>query len=117
MTIDIPLYLEGYVKSLVNQGKRFEVTIEEARESRSLDQNALFHVLVRRLAEQAGTSQDWMKDFVKTRAIDYGYPSRFENGELVAKPTSEASVDDLMLLIDACYFVANENGFDIRRDK
>lgn len=123
MELHVPINLAEYVSRISEQHKELEVSISEAVDARTLEQNALFHVLVRQLAEQAGTNLEWMKDYVKSQAVKFGYPVWVEdgvlrtdkNGEALPKPTSEADVKDLMLLIETCYMVANDNGFELKQ--
>lgn len=124
MTIYIPYQLEGYIRRAKERGKELEITITEVQDARTAEQNALFHVLVRRLAQQSGASEEWMKDYIKAEAVNEGYPIYVKNGEVVTdetgralpKPTSEATVTELMLLIEVCYAVAFNNGMDISRE-
>lgn len=123
MDIKVPLNLAEYITSISNKGKELEVSIAEAVDARTLEQNALFHVLVKQLAEQAGSELQWMKDYVKSKAVSFGYPVWVEEGKLrcdkngvaLPKPSSEADVKELMLLIETCYMVANDNGFELQK--
>lgn len=122
MGIVVPPNLEEYVKTLKDRDKSMEVTISEAVDARTAEQNALFHVLVRQLSEQCGMDELDTKEYVKMRAIALGYPVWVEDGRIrcddegraLPKPTSEANVKDLMLLMDACHIVADENGFELK---
>ena len=123
MDLQVPVNLAEYVSNIAKQNKELEVSISEAVDARTLEQNALFHVLVRQLAEQAGSDLEWMKEYIKSQAVKFGYPVWIQegqlrtdiNGEALPKPTSEADVKDLMLLIETCYWVANENGFELKQ--
>lgn len=124
MTIYIPYSLEGYIRRAKERNKELEITINEVQDVRTAEQNSLFHVLVRRLAQQSGASEEWMKDYIKGEAVNRGYPVYVENGEIITdaegtalpKPTSQATVTELMLLIEVCYQVAFDNGMDISKD-
>lgn len=124
MTIYIPYSLEGYIRRAKERNKELEITINEVQDVRTAEQNSLFHVLIRRLAQQSGASEEWMKDYIKSEAVNQGYPVYVENGEIVTdaegtaqpKPTSQATVTELMLLIEVCYQIAFDNGMDISKD-
>lgn len=124
MIVYLPHSLEGYIQRAKERGKTIEVTIEETQDPRTQEQNALLHVLIRRLALASGTSEEWMKEFIKQAGIEHGYPVWIYNGDVVMdergealpKPTRNATVKEIMTLIDTCYAVAYENGLDISRD-
>ncbi len=124
MTLYIPYQLEGYIRRAKERNKELEITITEVQDARTAEQNALFHCLIRRLAHQSGASEEWMKDYIKNEAVNEGYPLYVENGEVVTdkegkfvpKPTSLATVTELMLLIEVCYRVAFDNGMDISKE-
>lgn len=123
MEIHVPEELGGWMDDIKRQGADIKVSVSKAERDRTKEQNALFHVLVKRLAAQAGTDVDWMKDYVKREAVSMGYPVWVEDnrvrcdayGRALPKPSSEASVQDLMVLVECCWKVANDNGFDIGR--
>lgn len=124
MTVYVPYSLEGYIQRAKERGRTLEVTIEETQDPRTQEQNALFHVLIRRLAQASGASEEWMKEYIKREAVERNYPVWVENGEIVInehgealpKPTSQATVKELMTLIEACYEVAFDNGIDISKE-
>ena len=60
-------------------GNDLDVEIEKHREVRSLDANAYFHVLCRKLAEKVGTSEDEMK---KELVHKYGAVGRAKDGKV-----------------------------------
>lgn len=62
------------------QGTDINVTIKKWREPRSKDANAYFHVLVNKIAEAQGLSDDEVKRIL---AVDYGALARDENGDVI----------------------------------
>ena len=124
MTVCLPHSFGGVIQRAKERGKTIEVTIEETQDPRTQKQNALLHVLIRRLAQASGASEEWMKEYIKHEGMVHNYPVWVDNGEIVTdergealpKPTSQATVKELMILIEACYAVAYENGLDISRD-
>lgn len=124
LVLYIPQSFEGYIQRAKERGKELEITIQEVADPRTVEQNALFHCLIRRLAQQSGASEQWMKDYIKNEAVRFGYPYWVENGKVVmnegkavAKPTHQATVKELMILIEVCYTVAFNNGLDIGEEE
>lgn len=58
-------------------GNDLDVEIEKHREARSLDANAYFHVLCRKLSEKLGSSEDEIK---KEMVLKYGSIGRGQDG-------------------------------------
>ena len=90
------------------------VTVEPYCIPRSKEQNALFHVLLRRLSEQSGYPIEKLKDWVKDIAVGHGYPVERDewgnpiekNGSYVPISSATANIAQMKKLIDACYVLA-----------
>lgn len=90
------------------------VTVEPYCLPRTKEQNALLHVLIRRLSEQSGYPIDKLKDWIKDIAVGHGYPvERDEDGNPIEKDGSyvpissaNANIAQMKMLIDACYVLA-----------
>ena len=102
--------------------RRFVVSMTPVFGQRTTRQNALFHLLVNRIALGTGCSKEEAKDAIKAKAVEMGYPPQTDtygrlvldkNKQVVPKPSHEASVHDMQTLIEAAYYVASENGIDI----
>ncbi len=102
--------------------KRYVVSMTPVFAQRSNRQNAYFHLLVNRIANASGGDKEEVKAFIKKRAMDMGYPAETdsfgrlildEKGKAVPKPSHEANIKDMQILIEAAYYVAIENGIEI----
>ena len=118
----VPEDIRQMLGIMLRENGRLRVTVEPVRPVRSVDQNRLFMLMVRRLSRQTGLPVDAMKAAVKRFAIDLGYPVQRDadgslsvdgDGELVPLPSHEATVPQFSLLLDACEQIAYENGLDL----
>lgn len=65
---------------LASQNKPLKIGIDIAREKRSLDANAYFHVLIHKIAERLEVSDDEVK---VRMVVSYGELAKDENGEYI----------------------------------
>lgn len=87
------------------------VTVEPYCLPRTREQNALLHVLLRRLSEQSGFPMDALKDWIKDIAVGHGYPVERDefgnpisrNGSYIPISSANANIAQMKMLIDACY--------------
>ena len=117
------------VKEMVNEYLQVVVTIQPVYDKRSLKQNALYQVYIRRIAEHSGLSsqpngEKYLRCLVKQKAVELGYPPQInEDGSLAyekveyfgdeysfikGKSSKDASVDEFKYLLDACNLLAQE---------
>lgn len=85
----------------LDDGKRWKVSITEAKSKRSLEQNSYFHLLVDLFADHSGYTPKEAKDTLKAecaRAIPY----RMLDGRTGTRPqsTREMSVQEMMEFIE-----------------
>ena len=107
LTQTIREYVNKYPNGVV-------VTVEPYCMPRSKEQNALLHVLIRRLSTQSGLPEDALKTWIKDIAVGHGYPvERNEwgdpiekNGSYVPISSANANIAQMKMLIDACYVLA-----------
>ncbi|MGX8678386.1 MAG: hypothetical protein ACQGQO_04685 [Sphaerochaetaceae bacterium] len=99
-----------------------EVIITPVYKKRTENQNGLFYAICGQIAEQCGQSKEYVKEFIKDKAIAYGYPVKHEdNGEIMidekGKPigisTAKASISQMEILIDTAIFLAKEYGYEL----
>lgn len=117
-------YTEHYerilAKALRGDGT-IKVTIEPNFQKRTLKENAYFHVLCKRLSEMAGGTPEDMKEMAKAKAVELGYPvdmddqgsPRMNEYGICGIPSSEASISECVLLIEAVHMLASDNGYDL----
>ena len=103
------------IRELVNRYPNgVAVTVEPYCLPRTREQNALLHVLIRRLSEQSGFPEEALKDWIKDIAVGHGYPVERDewgnpiekNGTYVPISSANANIAQMKMLIDACYSVA-----------
>lgn len=99
------------------QADFIQVTIEPVYKQRTKDQNAFFHAKLNELAKLSGADRDRIKEEVKSVATMRGYPYDVVDGEIIPKPSSEATIEQMEILIDALYEYAEDNGHYIRSEQ
>lgn len=102
---------------------RVLLTVSTPKNTRTLKQNALFHVYCQRVHDYTGQDIDSIKTYCKQRAVERGYPvCRDELGEIIIdiatdKPlpvsSRDASTTDLSLLIDEIEMLAADMGISL----
>lgn len=112
----IPDELLSSLSRVRGQADFIQVTIEPVYKQRTMDQNALFHAKVNELAKLSGADRGRIKEEIKGVATMRGYPYDVKNGEIIPKPSSEATIEQMEILIDALYEYAEENGHYIRSE-
>lgn len=93
------------------------VTVEPYYQQRTGKQNALYQLLVHRLAIQSGLDEDYIKDEAKKIAIGWGYPVKRDeegyplevNGTYVGISSRDANIAQFNMLVDALYQLALRN--------
>ncbi len=113
----VPDELLSSLSRVRGQADFIQVTIEPVYKQRTMDQNALFHAKVNELAKISGADRNFIKEEVKQVAVSRGYPFNVVNGEVIPKPSSEATIEQMEILIDALYEYAEDNGHYIRSEQ
>lgn len=93
------------------------VTVEPYYQQRTGKQNALYQLLVHRLAIQSGLDEEYIKDEAKKIAIGWGYPVKRDedgyplevNGTYVGISSRDANIAQFNMLVDALYQLALRN--------
>ena len=93
------------------------VTVEPYYQKRTGKQNALYQLLVHRLAIQSGLDEEYIKDEAKKIAIGWGYPVKRDedgyplevNGTYVGISSRDANIAQFNMLVDALYQLALRN--------
>ena len=103
------------VTDIDTEGKKQEVIIREHKNSRSVEQNNLFHAIIRALAESTGHSVEEIKEYVSQEyhgSVEYtgldGTPRTRVRG------TSELDVEEMSGLIERVKQLANQ--LDVRME-
>lgn len=112
--------IEWY-KSLVKRGNAmgdwYDVTIALPKRTRSTGYKSQNHHLnghCTQIAVQTGNEFDYVKMWVKCRAIDMGYPfETLKTGDRFPRSESLASVGDCAILIESAHMLAAELGIDL----
>lgn len=120
--MSVPMDLRPLLAEARKQSKRIVVSITPVYARRSLNQNALFHAKVNEIAAMSGVDRDVVKKMIKVFATGRGYPMvmgddglpLIKDGEPLPKPTEEATVEEMEMLIDATFEWAFANGFYIQ---
>ena len=120
------------VKQMLNEHLQVLVTIQPVYDKRSLKQNALYQVYIKRMAEQSGLSsqpngEKYLRCMVKQKAVELGYPPMIkEDGSLayedveymgdkysfiMGKSSKDASIAEFKYLLTACDLLAQEFDF------
>jgi hypothetical protein len=99
-----------------------QITVIPKPRERTLKENAYLHVLLKRLAIISRTELEQAKEYIKSRAVAIGYPPKLdetgkpiwlEDGGVMGKDSSEATVEECRLLIETCHIVASEWGVSL----
>lgn len=93
------------------------VTVEPFYQQRTGKQNAMYQLLVHRLATQCGRDEGWVKEQAKKIAIGHGYPVKRDedgypiekDGTFVGISSRDANIAQFKMLIDALYQLALNN--------
>ncbi len=122
MNVLIPEEAEEFIKAIAQDGDEIEITVRRHSKPKREAQNNLFHTLVRAIAKQSGTSFEYVKDFIKKVACDYGYPQVTdengyplcdEEGKPVPISVSKAGMKDMTVLIDVAYMIGDDYGYEL----
>jgi hypothetical protein len=107
-------------EALRNSDGLISVTVMPYAKAVSRKEMNYFHVLCGRLATQSGHEKGYIKELVKQKAIDWGYPPAYdEDGMIVMdnltnlpKPLSvaKATNQQVSVLLDVLYGIASDNG-------
>ena len=124
--IRIPESMKAELALYRKQAKRIRVTISPVHQTRTLEQNAIFHAKVNEIAHITGWDRDQVKKDIKTYAMQMGYPPAMgadgdveisPEGELVPLPSHKATVEQMELLIEALYSWCFEKGIAIQEER
>ena len=93
------------------------VTVEPFYQPRTGKQNAMYQLLVHRLATQCGRDEGWVKEQAKRIAIGHGYPVKRDadgypvekDGTFVGISSRDANIAQFKILINALYQLAMDN--------
>lgn len=123
--IRVPEDMKEELRKYRRMGKRIHITISPVLQQRTLAQNAIFHAKVNEIAHATGMDRERIKKDIKQYAMQMGYPPAMkdgdvvidESGELLALPSSEATVEQMETLIEAVYSWCFDNGIDIKEER
>jgi len=90
--------------------KRYVIEMREWKPRRSLDQNAIWHAILGKIANATGNDLQSVKDYVKE---NYGLKERIFD-KLVTKPSHKYTIDEWPTLMEPTIALAGEYGVDIR---
>lgn len=90
--------------------KRYVLELREWKPRRSLPQNAIWHAIIGRIANETGNAAEDVKQYVKE---SYGLKERIF-GQLVTKPSHRYTIDEWPMLMEPTIALAGEYGVDIR---
>lgn len=106
--------------ALRNSDGLITITVMPYAKAVSRKEMNYFYVLCRRLATQSGYEVEHLKEIVKQKAIDWGYPPEYdEDGKIVMdnmtnlpKPLSvaKATNQQVSVLLDVLHGIASSNG-------
>lgn len=114
MTIRLPDAFDEFIRKAKADGQKLDITVDIHREKRSLEQNAYYHVLLRRLSYASGGTEEELDEMVKQKAVTMGYPFVYgENGKMEPKPSRSVNVNQMMILIEACIALGLDNGIEL----
>lgn len=124
-SVSVPREFRELLREMGRGGRMLRVTIVQAREARTLQQNAKFHCQLQRLSALSGYGMEGLKEYVKQEAIALGYPMMADGegtlvldreGHPLGKPSHLADTFEMGILIDAAYLVAGRWGLDITQE-
>ena len=96
-------------------GKKQEVVIREHKNSRSVEQNNLFHAILRALAESTGHSVEEIKEYVSQEYLgSVEYTGLDGTPRTRVRGTSELDVEEMSGLIERVKQLANQ--LDVRME-
>lgn len=104
------------------QSGLLRITISPVFEVRTQSQNAYFHAKVNEIARLTGMDRDELKAEIKMIALELGYPyAEDKDGDLIVnemgmplpKPTSQATIEEMKIAIEALYIWCSDKGIDI----
>lgn len=108
-------FLNDCVAAGIFDGKPKHLEIRDFKRPKTAEQRAKFHILVRKMAIQAGMDPDELKDWFKAmfapaRTVDFG---KYVSAKIVPYSSESWSVDQCSEMIDHVYRVAAENGYEL----
>ena len=104
------------------QSVLLRITISPVFEVRTQSQNAYFHAKINEISRLTGIDRDELKAEVKMIALELGYPyAEDKDGDLIVndmgmplpKPTSQATIEEMKIAIEALYIWCSDKGIDI----
>lgn len=103
------------IESIDPDGKKQEVVIREHKNSRSVEQNNLFHAILRALAESTGHSVEEIKEYVSQEYLgSVEYTGLDGTPRTRVRSTSELDVEEMSGLIERVKQLANQ--LDVRME-
>lgn len=121
--IEIPTAYKEELKKYRTQARFIRVAIAPVFEVRTQQQNAFFHAKLNEIARMTGYDRDELKQEVKMLAMELGYPPATDavgdlvveedSGMLIPKPTSQATIEEMKIAIEALYIWCSDKGLDI----
>lgn len=120
--ITVPAAYIEELKKYRKQARFIRVAIAPVFEVRTQQQNAYFHAKINEISRATGIDRDELKQEIKMLAMELGYPpATYSDGDLVvddsgmiiAKPTSQATIEEMKIAIEALYIWCNDKGVDI----
>lgn len=103
------------IQDIDTEGKKQEVIIREHKNSRSVEQNNLFHAIIRALAESTGHSVEEIKEYVSQEYLgSVEYTGLDGTPRTRVRSTSELDVEEMSGLIERVKQLANQ--LDVRME-
>lgn len=120
--ITVPAAYVEELKKYRKQARFIRVAIAPVFEVRTQQQNAYFHAKINEISRATGVDRDELKQEIKMLAMELGYPPATDSvgdlvvddsGMIIAKPTSQATIEEMKIAIEALYIWCNDKGVDI----
>ena len=86
---------------MLEDGRVYEITIEEYSKPRTLDQNSAFHAGIKEIVKYSGQDFDTVKLMVLLDAVDMDYPCVMLDDVRYPLPTSGRNTKEMNIAINA----------------
>ena len=110
----VPPQLVKCLELIQGQTGRIKITVEGVFDERTDRQNRIFHAKVNEIAGTLMKNRELVKACIKLYACGKGYPFSIEDGIAKPKPSSEANIGEMKILIDSAYEWAYDHGVYIQ---
>jgi len=112
--IVIAFYQQNMAK--LKEGRYIELTQRLWERKRTLEQNSLWHKILREMSQKLSTNIELIKQGIKESAMnEYGYPAVINpvTHRDSPKPSSEATVKEMAILFDVAFIEGASCGVDL----